>query len=454
MDRRIGAVLFCVCLCGASSAADPSPVDLLADSDAWAGWAHRVEIAPQFRSESGRGSQKSPVLVIETSNDEAACGCWRREMPTLRKGRRYVLEAAFEAEGVGSVSHSVWAILTRGNREFMELGHEGVRGGLHRMRVRIEPDEDWSGLRLCLYLAWSPKSVIRWSQVRLTDVTDRPYKPRIVRLAAVSGAPKAPETPQECMDFYCSRLDEVGRQGVDLVCLPEVINTSRLKGDTSRFAEPIPGPSSSRLAALARKYRMYVAASLSEREGGRLHNTGVLIDREGRIVGKYRKTHLTIGESLLSGKTPGDTYPVFETDFGRVGYMICYDNHFPEVARALAIQGADVIVFSNMGDGREKGTLWGPYIQTRALDNQVHIVAAVNGGRSCIVSPRGEMLSIVDKTPGAIASASCDLEATVRNYSGRPIGKRYMQVRRADTFGVLRHEYRHETARPSPQSPR
>jgi predicted amidohydrolase len=193
---------------------------------------------------------------------------------------------------------------------------------------------------------------------------------------------------------------------------------------------------------------MYVAASLSEREGHCLYNTGVLIDREGRIVGKYRKTHLTIGESLVSGKTPGNEYPVFETDFGRVGYMICYDNHFPEVARALAIQGADVIVFSNMGDGRENGILWEPYIQTRALDNQVHIVAAVNGGRSCIVSPRGEILSIVDKTRGAIAIARCDLDVTVRNYSGREIGKRYMQVRRSDTFGILRHEYRQEAPRP------
>jgi len=379
MTYRIRVLALCVCLWAVTTGDLPAKttdlsVDLLDDVSAWSGWAHRPEISPQFRTETGGGSEKTTVLVIETGRDRAACGCWRRELPTLKKGCRYVLEAAFEAENVGSISHGVWAIVSRGDREFMELAHTGMHDRLYHMRLRIEPDEDWSGLSLRLYLAWSPESIIRWSGVRLTDVSDQPYKPRIVRLAAVSGAPEAPKSPQGCLDFYCGRLDKVGREGVDLVCLPEVINTSGLKGDTSRFAEPIPGPSTLRLAAYASKYRMYVAASLSEREGGCLYNTGVLIDREGRIIGKYRKTHLTIGESLLSGKTPGNTYPVFETDFGRVGYMICYDNHYPEVARALAIQGADVIVFSNMGDGREKGILWEPYMRTRALDNQVHPV--------------------------------------------------------------------------------
>jgi predicted amidohydrolase len=445
MGRRVGTLLLSICLGAGAVGGSPSDgpasrIDLMAELAPWSGWAHRPEIAPFFRAEPEPGSQTR--LVIETPNNDVACGCWRRALPTLQKGRRYMLEAAFQAERVDSIGHSVWALLARGDREFLELTHQGTRDGRHLMQLALEPDEDWSGLRLCLYLAWSPRSLVRWSHVYLMDVTDQPHTPRIVRLAAVSGGPTAPQSPQDCLDFYCRRLDEIGRQGVDLVCLPEVINTSGLKGDTTRFAEPIPGDSTARLAAQARQHRMYVAASLSERDGPCRYNTGVLIDRAGQIVGQYRKTHLTISEALLQGKTPGDMYPVFETDFGRVGYMICYDNHFPEVARALAIQGADVLVFSNMGDGREEGILWEPYIRTRALDNQVHIVAAVNGGRSCIVSPRGELLSIVDKTPGAIASARCDLDTTVRNYSGRPIGKRYLQVRRADTFEILRHEYR------------
>lgn len=142
------------------------------------------------------------------------------------------------------------------------------------------------------------------------------------------------------------------------------------------------------------------------------------------------------------GVTPGDGYPVFALDVGRIGYMICYDAHFPEMPRALALNGAEVIAFSNMGDGREKGAVWESFVRTRAVDNQVHIVAAVNSGRSCVVSPKGEVLAMASTEPGEIAIAECDLTATVSDYTGRPIGRRYDQIRRADTYGdLVRHHY-------------
>ena len=90
-----------------------------------------------------------------------------------------------------------------------------------------------------------------------------------------------------------------------------------------------------------------------------------------------------------------------------------------------------------MGDGREGGTLWEPCIRTRALDNNVHIVASVNVGRSCIVDPRGEILSMVDKTPGAVAAARCDLGVSLSNFTRRPIGNRYQRMRRSDTYAPL-----------------
>jgi predicted amidohydrolase len=225
---------------------------------------------------------------------------------------------------------------------------------------------------------------------------------------------------------------------VDLACLGEIINTHLVPGDTMENAETIPGPSYNRLADKAKKYGMYVTAGLTEKNNGLLYNTNVLIDRAGDLVGKYKKTHLTIGEGLLSGKVPGDHYPIFHTDLGKIGIMICYDNHFPEVARILAVKGADIILYSNMGDGREDGTLWESYIRTRAMDNHVHIVAAVNKvGQTCIVSPLGELLDKAENKPGAIAIADCDLNSTVRNHTNRPIGKRYLQTRRPETYDLL-----------------
>jgi predicted amidohydrolase len=80
-------------------------------------------------------------------------------------------------------------------------------------------------------------------------------------------------------------------------------------------------------------------------------------DRSGNIVGKYRRTHPTVAEMVLKGVTPGDDYPVLETDFGRIGYQICYDNHFPEVARILSFKGAQIVLHPNMADNREQGSI-------------------------------------------------------------------------------------------------
>ena len=99
--------------------------------------------------------------------------------------------------------------------------------------------------------------------------------------------------------------------------------------------------------------------------------------------------------------------------------------------------GAEVILLSNNGDGREGGNLWEPFIRTRALDNQVHIVAAVNSGRSCVISPKAEVLCMTDRTPGAVASAECDLNASVTDFTGRPIRRRYHQLRRSNTYQAL-----------------
>jgi predicted amidohydrolase len=127
----------------------------------------------------------------------------------------------------------------------------------------------------------------------------------------------------------------------------------------------------------------------------------------------------------------------FKLIFGKVGLMVCYDNHFPEVARILAVKGAELIAYSNMGDGRvSQGGVWEPFIRTRAIDNHIAIVSAVNQGRSCIVNGGGEILAINKRSseePGACVQASVDLNSSVINYSGRSIQKRYMLLRRPDT---------------------
>jgi predicted amidohydrolase len=129
---------------------------------------------------------------------------------------------------------------------------------------------------------------------------------------------------------------------------------------------------------------MYIVAGLYEREGNAVYNTSVLIDREGKLVGKYRKVYLP-REEIEGGLTPGTAYPVFETDFGKIGMMICWDLQYVEPARALAAQGAEIILLP----------IWGgdfTLMKARAIENHLFVVSAGYDVETAIIDPNGQVL--------------------------------------------------------------
>ena len=188
-----------------------------------------------------------------------------------------------------------------------------------------------------------------------------------MRLAAVHFVPRGAKTPTERLHAYEPLIAEAGKKRADLVVLPEVITYGG--GCTyADVAEPVPGPSTEYLGTLARQNHLYLVPSLVEREGALLYNTAVLIGPDGRLAGKYRKVCLPRGE-IEGGVTPGHEYPVFQTRFGKVGMMVCYDGFFPEVARKLTLNGAEVIAWP----------VWGcnPLLAAaRACENQVYVVSS------------------------------------------------------------------------------
>jgi predicted amidohydrolase len=139
---------------------------------------------------------------------------------------------------------------------------------------------------------------------------------------------------------------------------------------------------------------VYVVAGLYERDGKTIYNTSVLIGRDGKLAGKYRKVCLP-REEIDGGITPGTDYPVFDTDFGRVGMMICWDVHFPEVARELSARGAEVILMPIWG-GNE--TL----AKARAIENQIHLVASGYDFPTVIYDRKGEVAAKGEKDPSVI----------------------------------------------------
>lgn len=406
--------------------------NLLSDPDSWSGGHPPLAQEPVFRVRVDGGPAERPALGT-ICEDSARFGFWERPLAGLDPKRTYTIEVLCRAETQGADRLRQAVLFSeKDGRFYQQLDAVGLRAGWDVLRRTLSGAEI-QGTTLRLYSGWSLGEV-QWSDARIYDVTNA-EPPRGFRVAVVSGNPIDPGSPADCADFYAEKLDVAASARPDIVCLPEYVNTAGVP-DGGSFAEPIPGPTTWRLAEKARDHGIYVAASVQEQVGDRCYNTGILIDRHGGFVGKYRKTHLPAGEGLMRGVAPGHDYPVFHTDFGTVGFMICYDGHFPEVARILALKGAGLILFPNMGDNRESGAVWDSVVRTRAVDNQVIVAAALNNGRSRIVAQTGEFLAETEEKGGVIW-ADCDPTASIRDFTRRPLGRRYDLLRRYDTFGPL-----------------
>jgi predicted amidohydrolase len=196
------------------------------------------------------------------------------------------------------------------------------------------------------------------------------------------------------------------------VVLSEGITVVGTGKPMAAVAEPAEGPTLAAIGAQARAHRCYVVVGIYERDGDLLYNTGLLIGRDGRLAGKYRKVHLPEGE-MDQGFTPGLEHPVFETDLGRVGLQICYDHAFVESARLLALHGAEVIACPIWGDPRAHGHAWEATARARALDNGVYFVGAIYGPpRGLIVDPHGDIIADAKGREG-VYLADADLTAGV-----------------------------------------
>ncbi|MFF7650966.1 nitrilase family protein [Streptomyces sp. NPDC007983] len=144
------------------------------------------------------------------------------------------------------------------------------------------------------------------------------------------------------------QIEECAGHGARLIVLPELATTGYsfdTREEAYAHAEPVPdGPTCAKWAELAARLDVYIVAGIAESDGVHLYDSAVLIGPEG-FIGAYRKSHLWNREKLIF--TPGSSYPVFETRIGRIGLLICWDIWFPEVARILTAQGADLICSVN-----------------------------------------------------------------------------------------------------------
>ncbi len=217
-----------------------------------------------------------------------------------------------------------------------------------------------------LHLQWAPAGGrIAWSDVSFEETS--PPAGRKVRLAAAHFRPSG-KSARSNREEVEPLIAEAAKQKADLIVLGETLPYYGLGKSPVDTAEAVPGPTTDYFGTLARKHNLYIVLSLYERDQHLVYNTAVILGPEGQLVGKYRKTCLPRGE-VASGIAPGHDYPVFDTRFGKLGVMVCYDGFFPEVARELTNRGAEVIAWP----------VWGcnpSLASARACENQVYLVSS------------------------------------------------------------------------------
>lgn len=237
-----------------------------------------------------------------------------------------------------------------------------------------------------LHLQWAPGGSVEWSDVELSQ--SDPPKNRTVKLAAVHYKPSGKSARENCEEF-APLIARAANEKADLVVLGETVPSVGVLDKSLSFetAESIPGPTTNYFGELAKKHNLHIVLSLYERDKHLVFNTAVLIGPEGQLIGKYRKVCLPHGE-VERGIAPGNDYPVFDTRFGKVGLMVCYDGFFPEVARELSNRGAEVIAWPVWGCNPQLA-------KARACENHVYVVS------STFMQPKdGWMISAVFDTTG------------------------------------------------------
>ena len=242
---------------------------------------------------------------------------------------------------------------------------------------------------------------------------------------------------------------QVAAKGAQIICLPELCTTGYrpdlLREKLWELSEPVPGPATDKFARLAKELGVYIILPMNERGQmtGIMHNAAVFIDKMGEVQGVFRKVHAYATERYYF--TDGNAYPVFETEFGKVGILICYDMGFPEVARILTLKGAEIL-FVPSAWCQEDEDIWDINIPARALENQVFLAAVnrvgqeenlVMHGKSKIVDTRGKILIEAARFQEDIIVATVDLEEIIVGRQQIP----YLKDRKPATYELICETY-------------
>jgi len=259
-------------------------------------------------------------------------------------------------------------------------------------------------------------------------------------------------------------IREAASRGAELVCLQELFRTRYFcqREDAALFdlAESIPGPTTERMSKLAADCGVVLVVPVFERRAaGLYHNSAIVIERDGTIRGHYRKMHIP-DDPLFYEKfyfAPGDLgFHCIDTSVGRIGVLICWDQWFPEAARLMAMDGAELLFYPTAiayldGETDEENAAmresWLTVQRGHAIANGVFVCAANRVGReerlrfwgsSFVADPRGQLIAQADDSSEQVLVVECDLARIESQRRGWP----FLRDRRIDAYGELLSRFR------------
>jgi len=285
--------------------------------------------------------------------------------------------------------------------------------------------------------------------------------PRIVRAGLIQ-ASVGTEAPQELdhlkkymIDKHVSLIEQAAREGVEVLCLQELFYGPYFCAEQDArwysMVERVPeGPTVKLMQELAKKHNMVMVVPVYEEAmAGVYYNTAAVLDHDGAYLGKYRKTHIPHLEPGFWEKfyfKPGNSgFPVFTTKIGKVGVYICYDRHFPEGARALGLNGAEIVFNPSATVAGLSEYLWELEQPAHAVANG-YFVGAINRvgheqpwdigefyGKSYFCNPRGQIIAQASRNMDEVLVADLDLDE-IREVRGI---WQFYRDRRPDAYGEL-----------------
>lgn len=376
-------------------------------------------------------SQATPItsrsaqgdLSISGNGTHTCCGGWQFSYSGIRGGQTYRLRARVRHQGLENPRDSLVAIVVwdswkptaarSGTKPWNYFLPKFVSSEATEFEAVVEAPKQATVMTIRYALRWTEHGKSQWSVPQIEETTAAKRQPvkicvlsetrqtrERIAIEPFSNGLGLPADVAKSVDLWASLVKAGCRRKPQLIVTPEIAvgGTPLVEG-----AITVPGPATGPFEKLAREHHLNLVLGVRERAGDAIYNSAVLIGQTGSVVGVYRKVHLATGEGL-SGVSPGNSFPVFDTAIGRIGCLICMDTTVSESARMLGLQGADFICFPIMGDLRaDRWTpgspifnedRWKAIMRTRAIDNQTCMVVARNSAQgSCIIDRKGDILA-------------------------------------------------------------